>query len=115
MQVKLYKKLLLILVMNTWLSVVVSAQSRVVTGAVKDPSGTAIPGANITVKGTSSGTATDGDGKYSIEVSGNNAVLVFSFVGYATQEVSIDSRSVVDVVLKDDASQLQEVVVTALG
>ncbi|MBS1491306.1 MAG: SusC/RagA family TonB-linked outer membrane protein [Bacteroidetes bacterium] len=101
--------------MNTWLSVVVSAQSRVVTGAVKDPSGTAIPGANITVKGTSSGTATDGDGKYSIEVSGNNAVLVFSFVGYATQEVSVDSRSVVDVTLKDDASQLQEVVVTALG
>lgn len=112
---KFYQKLLLTAIFQVWLSLVVSAQSRVVTGAVKDDAGTAVPGANVIIKGTNSGTTTDGEGKYSISVENENAVLVVSFIGFTTQEVPVGARSIVDVSLKGDAAQLQEVVVTALG
>src|SRR5690606_16026505 len=66
-----------------------------VTGKVTDENGTPFPGANIVVKGTTTGTTTDVDGNYSIDVPDGNSILVFSFVGYASQEVPVGGRSVI--------------------
>lgn len=88
---------------------------RTVTGKVSDPSdGSPLPGVNILEKGTSNGTVTDIDGNYSISVS-DDATLIFSFIGYKNQEVAIGSRSVVDVALEGDVTQLSEVVVIGYG
>jgi TonB-linked SusC/RagA family outer membrane protein len=89
--------------------------AREVKGTVKDAKGEAIPGANVLVKGTTLGTTTDLDGKYFLNVPDENSVLIFSSIGYNTQEVNIGGRSVIDLVLLDDVKQLGEVVVTALG
>ena len=92
------------------------AQDRTVTGRVTaTEDGSGLPGVNVIVKGTTSGTVTDNDGHYSISYSSSDAALVFSFVGLKTQEVLIDGRNVVDVSLALDVAQLSEVVVTALG
>jgi TonB-linked SusC/RagA family outer membrane protein len=85
------------------------------SGTVTDQGGTPMPGVSIVVRGTSNGTTTDTNGKYAINVSGQEDILVFSFIGYATQEVVVGNRTVVDVTLAEDATQLSEVVVTALG
>ncbi len=84
---------------------------RVTSGEDASP----LPGVNILVKGSTQGTISDADGSYSVSVPSTDAVLVFSFVGYLTQEVSLAGRSQVNVVLATDAKQLNEVVVTALG
>ncbi|MBT1700667.1 SusC/RagA family TonB-linked outer membrane protein [Fulvivirgaceae bacterium PWU4] len=86
------------------------AQSTV-SGTITDETGAALPGVSLLVKGTSTGTSTDNDGKYSISVP-SDATLVISFIGYATQEVAVGSRSTIDVVLLPDVTALQEVVVT---
>jgi len=92
------------------------AQSKEVTGIVTDQAtGETIPGVNVVVKGTTNGTVTDFNGKYSIEVSQSNATLLFSFVGYAPQEINYTGQSTIDVVLAVDALKVNEVVVTALG
>ncbi|MCB0634542.1 MAG: TonB-dependent receptor plug domain-containing protein, partial [Lewinella sp.] len=72
-------------------------------------------GVTVAVKGTSSGTVTDMDGMYRIEVQSPDDVLMFSFVGYETQEIVVGSQTVIDVVLEESAQILDEVVVTALG
>lgn len=92
------------------------AQEKTVTGIVtaKDD-GLPIPGASVKVKGTTQGTQTDANGKFSLKVTGENAVLVISFIGSATQEVKVSATNTVSVVLLDDKTQLGEVVVTALG
>lgn len=88
---------------------------RTVSGKVTDTGGNGMPGVNVIVKGTSVGTTTDASGDYSINVSQDGGTLVFSFIGYTTQEVAVGNRTTVDVTLVDDARQLSEVVVTALG
>lgn len=76
----------------------------------------ALPGVSVVLKGTSVGTTTDADGNYSISVgSSDNAVLSFSFIGFTTQEIPVGGRTVVDIVLVEDAMQLSEVVVTGFG
>jgi TonB-linked SusC/RagA family outer membrane protein len=92
------------------------AQTRVITGRViggddQEP----IPGVNILVQGTAKGTATDFNGKYSIEVIAGEDVLTFSFVGYKTQTIQIGQRDVIDVILETDATALEEVVVIGYG
>lgn len=90
--------------------------SREVTGTVTDAqSGTPLPGVNISVQGTMTGTTTNVDGEYSINVPGPDAVLVFSFVGYRTQEITVGDQSVIDVALQEDIEQLGEVVVVGYG
>jgi len=74
-----------------------------------------MPGVNIYIKGTQFGTTTDAQGNYSISVTDNSATLIFSYIGYTTQEVSVAGKTVIDVVLQPSAEALQEVVVTALG
>lgn len=92
------------------------AQSRTVTGKVTsadEPDG--IPGVNVQIKGSVAGTITDLDGTYSLNVPERATNLVFSFVGFRTQDVAIGNRSIVDVVLALDVTNLNEVVVTAFG
>ncbi|MEO8472604.1 MAG: SusC/RagA family TonB-linked outer membrane protein [Chryseolinea sp.] len=94
----------------------IPALAQTITGTVTSGmDGAPIPGVSILVKSTTVGTTTDSDGKYSLSVSDPGAVLVASFIGFATQEITIGNQSVINVVLKEDASQLNEVVVTALG
>lgn len=89
-------------------------QERTITGTVSDLTGP-LPGANVTVKGTTRKTQTDYDGKYSIKAKAGE-VLVFNFIGYFESQVIVGSASTVNVVLKENAAQLDEVVVTgALG
>ena len=88
---------------------------QTVTGNVQDDQGNGMPGVNVIVKGTSAGTTTDATGRYSISVNDASSTLVFSFIGFATQEVAVGNRSSVDVTLTEDTRQLNEVVVTALG
>src|SRR5688572_2728909 len=99
-----------------FLSGQVLGQERVVTGKVtSQDDGTAVPGVNVLLKGTSTGTATDADGNFSISVTGDAPILVFSFIGYQTAEVSVGTRSVVDVQIATDITQLTEVVVVGYG
>lgn len=74
-----------------------------------------LPGVSVLVKGTSTGTSTDADGKFTLSVPNDDAVLVFSFIGFTTQEIRLGNQTTVDIVMRDDATQLNEVVVTALG
>lgn len=92
------------------------AQSRQVTGTVTgSDDGKPLPGVSIQVKGTSTGGTTDIDGKYSINVPADANTLVFSFVGFKPQEVTIGDRSIIDVILESESQKMEEVVVTALG
>ena len=92
------------------------AQETVVSGRVTDADdGTGLPGVNVVLQGTTTGTVTDVDGNYSLSVPSPQGTLVFTFVGMATQEVPINGRSRIDVALAPDVAQLSEVVVTALG
>ena len=94
----------------------VQAQERTVSGIVKSQEdGSVLPGVNVVVKGTATGTVTDSNGSYRLSVSGADGILVFSFIGLTTQEVVIGERNVVDVQLASDVTQLGEVVVTAQG
>jgi TonB-linked SusC/RagA family outer membrane protein len=97
------------------LSIQIFAQDRTVSGKVtSSEDGLGIPGASIAIKGTTRGTATDVDGNYKITVSGS-AVLTITSVGYLSQDVSVGSRSQIDVTLSADAKSLKEVVVVGYG
>lgn len=93
----------------------VSATQQLVTGAVAEDSGISLPGVSVVVKGTTIGTVTDIDGKFEITVPDASSVLVFSFVGMQTQEITVGSQSVINIVMATDALQVGEVIVTALG
>src|SRR5690606_39576040 len=82
-----------------------SLQQNVV-GTVRDSLGNNMPGVTVQLKGTNRGTATDMDGKYSISVPANST-LVFSIMGYTKQEIALNGRSILDVVLNEDASSLE--------
>ncbi|SHJ07123.1 TonB-linked outer membrane protein, SusC/RagA family [Arenibacter nanhaiticus] len=90
------------------------AQEKTVTGTISDGSGLPLPGANVLVKGTTTGTQTDFDGNYSIQASPND-VLVFSYLGFTTQNITVGNKTVINVSLQEDASVLDEVVVTGYG
>lgn len=92
------------------------AQNRVITGTVTSTEdGLGVPGATVLVKGTTIGTATDIDGKYSISVPAGSNVLVFTFVGLASQEVNIGNQTTINVALQPDVQSLSEFVITSYG
>ena len=92
------------------------AQERKVTGTVTSADdGSAMPGVNVVVQGKTTGTITDVNGNFSITVPGNDAVLVFSFIGYNPQEVTVGGQSSLTIKMATSATQLGDVVVTALG
>jgi len=95
---------------NVW------AQDRTVSGRVSSTEdGSPLPGVNVVLKGTTVGTATDADGRYSLSVPATGGALVFSFIGLESKEIEIGDRAVVDISLALDVTQLSEVVVTAVG
>ncbi|MBL7873539.1 MAG: TonB-dependent receptor [Cyclobacteriaceae bacterium] len=110
---KLYSKAKHMMLLFLWLagSYVVQAQDRTVSGTVTDETGSTMPGVNVIVSGTSTGTVTDTSGKYSVSV-GSATKLLFSFIGYTSQEVEIGSNSVINVSMKVDITELSEIVVT---
>jgi hypothetical protein len=83
-----------------------------ITGRIIDETGEGLPGVSILEKGTSNGTATDIDGNYSLSVEGSNSVIVYSFVGYSSKQVTVGSQSIINVSLETDAATLEEVVST---
>lgn len=94
---------------------IVISQS-VVTGVITEASnGAPLPGANVIVKGTKNGVVSDFEGKYSINVSKENTVLQFTYIGYKTIEVSVDGKSVINVALQEDLTSLEEVVIVGYG
>jgi TonB-linked SusC/RagA family outer membrane protein len=93
----------------------VAKDQQSLTGRVIDESNTPIPGVNVLIKGSTTGTVTDSDGRFSLEGASQDAVLVFSFIGYKTQEVAASGRSNFDVAMETDVQSLDEVVITALG
>lgn len=86
-----------------------------VSGVVKDEKGQGIPGVNVVIKGTTTGTTTDVDGKFKMNSSSPNDILVFSFVGYQKQEIAIQGKTSFDIVLVEDNKNLDEVVVIGYG
>lgn len=89
------------------------AQERTISGTVKEKSGGApLPGVNVVIKGTSVGTQTDGAGQYRLNVPSSASIMIFSFVGYTTQEVAIPASGNLDVELEESANELEEVVVS---
>ncbi|WPP52254.1 SusC/RagA family TonB-linked outer membrane protein [Catalinimonas niigatensis] len=91
------------------------AQSPVSGKVTSSEDGSPLPGVNIIVKGTTVGTVSDIDGNYRISVPEGENILAFSFIGYISQEVEINGRSTIDLILSSDARQLSEVVVTAVN
>jgi TonB-linked SusC/RagA family outer membrane protein len=90
-------------------------QRKSVSGKVSDPSGSSVPGASIVVKGTTNGTITDGDGKYSLSNVPENAILQVSFVGMKMQEVAVEGKTSINVTLEDEAIGIEEVVAIGYG
>lgn len=89
-------------------------QKQTVTGSVIDPTGQPLIGVNIVIQGTSIGTQTDFDGNYKIDVE-EGAVLVFSYLGMVTQTISVGDKTVIDITMKEDAAQLNEVLIVGYG
>jgi TonB-linked SusC/RagA family outer membrane protein len=101
---------------NTKPEMEIVIQGITITGKVlSSEDDTGLPGANVIVKGTSTGTVTDLDGNYSLDVPDGNAVLVFSSVGFSTAEVIVGSRSTIDITLNVDLTTLDEIVVVGYG
>ena len=86
-----------------------------VTGKVSDKSGQPLPGVSVTLKGTSTGTTSDASGAFSLTAKDSTAVLVFTYVGFPMQEITLGNRSTLDVTLSSSAGQLNEVVVIGYG
>ena len=86
-----------------------------IKGTVTDEKGGKLPGVSIAIKGTTRGTSTNSNGDYSISIPDNKATLVFSFVGYKSQEITIGALTQIDVTMAESAIGLQEVIVTAYG
>ena len=111
------KKYLGKLVLHSMLisSSIVFGQISIVKGTVVDDSGMPMLGATIVVEGTENGVTTDFDGNYLINVKKENATLIFSYIGYETQKISIEDRTVINVIMKEDLNALEEVQVVAFS
>lgn len=101
--------ILWVISLGTW------AQSITVTGTVKDDLGEGIIGVSVLQKGTTNGTVTDLEGNYNITLTNGKAILVFSYIGYISKEISIGSQRTIHVILKEDTQNLDEVVVIGYG
>lgn len=115
MRQKLFNVFLTCLLCLTTTAAVFAQQSVKVTGKVIDNTNEGVPGVNVQVKGGSLGTITDIDGNYKIDVPNSKSVLVFSFIGYETQEIAVGNKTVINVTMKDDTQLLDEVVVVGYG
>jgi TonB-linked SusC/RagA family outer membrane protein len=108
------KKALLVLILISFMTGQIFAQLTI-NGIVQNNNGETLPGVNVVIKGTMQGSITDMDGKYVVYNVPEEGILVFSFVGMQDQEVSVDSRTRIDVVLADDVQSLDEVIIVGYG
>ena len=92
-----------------------SGKERTITGQVVDAKGEPLIGVSILVKGTTDGAITDLDGNYKIMTKSNNPVIVYSYIGYKTQEIPLKGQTAINITMMDDTQVIDEVVVTALG
>ena len=102
--IRLLISLILLVVLMTGMAF---AQQKTITGKVTDVNGSSIPGVSVILKGTTTGVTTNNDGKYSLTSSADAKILIFSFVGMRTQEVSIGNKTVIDVVLTDEITGVE--------
>src|SRR5690349_10055888 len=94
--------------------ITVSAQQQQVTGTIRDRSGAPMPGVNVVIKGTTSGTSTDADGKFAL-LTAPNDVLAISFIGYKSQEIAVGNQTTFDITIEEDLTTLSEIVVVGYG
>ncbi|MES2417081.1 MAG: TonB-dependent receptor [Bacteroidota bacterium] len=111
---KIFTKFSVVIFLCLLLFNAASAQNIVVTGTIKDDGNAPIPYASVLLKGTNRGVQTDDLGNYTISVAGNST-LVYSYLGFITQEISVNNRTKIDVVLKTDTKKLEQVVVVGYG
>ncbi len=113
------KRILRVVLQSFWFVVVIvlhtQAQHIGVSGTVSAVSGDGVPGVSVLVKGTVNGTVTDAKGKYTLPVPAENSILIFSSIGFTSQEVPVNNQTTINIVLVEDTKALSEVVVTALG
>jgi len=110
------RKLLVTALLSAFLLNTAMAQDRVVSGKVTSADdGTGLPGVSVLVQGTTKGTATDTNGAYSVSLASGESTLVFSFIGFKTQTITVGAQTTVDVVLETDVTALEEVVVVGYG
>lgn len=109
------RRLLLLFSMAVISAATFAAHALTVTGTVMDSANETLPGVSVKVKSTNQGTMTDYAGMYSLTDVAPDAVLVFSYIGYASKEVSVDGRSLIDITLEEDVAKLDEVVVIGYG
>jgi TonB-linked SusC/RagA family outer membrane protein len=109
---KLYKKLSLTALMALLVASIALGQERVVSGTVTDEDGASMPGVNVLIKGTNVGTATDANGQFRLSVPSDQTVLVISFIGYQSSELTVGSQSTINVTLAADVTSLDEIIVT---
>lgn len=102
-------------IINNNLIVLTPYQKNTVTGKVVDANGNPLPGVNIIEKGTNNGTVTDANGNFSLTVSDDNAVLVFSYIGYLKEEVALAGKTSINVTMIEDIQKLDEIVVVGYG
>ena len=114
-KIKTWKSILCVFLLVFSTVAVFAQQGMTVTGTVTDNTGETLPGVNVLVKGTVIGQVADVNGKYTITVPNRDAVLVFTFVGYTTQEIVVADRQVIDVILTEDVQMIDEVVVVGYG
>ena len=107
-------KKLFVFLLGLLMSTALWAQQKTISGTVSDASGP-LPGANVVVKGTTTGIVTTPDGKFVLDVPQNATTLVVSFIGYVPQEVDIAGKTTVDVILQPDAIGIEEVVAIGYG
>ncbi len=92
-----------------------NAQTRSINGKVLDETNQPLPGVSISIKGTNTGTVTDISGNYTLNINNADAILVFSYIGYVTREIPVGDQNIINVSMKVNTKQLEEIVVTALG
>ncbi|AYB34855.1 SusC/RagA family TonB-linked outer membrane protein [Chryseolinea soli] len=112
---KLYPKCILVVILLCLFASSMNAQGQTITGIVTEADASPLPGVNVLIKGTTNGTSTDAEGKFSLSVNDANATLVFSFIGYLTQEVALQARTSLTVELQPDVRTLNEIVVVGYG
>ena len=94
---------------------VLTNQQITVTGTVNDIDGQPLPGVSVMIKGTTQGTATDSNGAYTLPVQNENATLVFSYIGFITQEMTVGSQRIINITMLEDTRQIEEIVVVGYG
>jgi len=109
-----YSQLFVMVLLFLLIPIFAFSQKRV-TGTVSDMNGEPLIGVNVVVKGTTTGTVTDIDGDYELQVPGNDAVLEFSYIGYTSVEVLVGNQTVINQTLTEDVQLIDEVVVVGYG